>query len=209
MKSDRIKVIEEIFQIHKVLTISEISELLDCSDVTARRRLKEAGYFSSYTHNSQYYTIESVAKFNQNGIWCHVYICFSKQFTLKQTIIDLIDNSRHGMTVRQISEIMLIKCYSPLNLFYKNGIFNRIRYDNKYIYLSTKQKIYERQLDYYKRLERLSPQVAIELLVEYINNPNLTYKEISQAMNKKNLPITVEAIRLFFKEHGVKKMPKF
>lgn len=207
MKKGEIKVIEELFQIHKVFTICELTEHLDCSEITARRRLNEFGYFSSYTHNSRYYTIDSVAKFDSNGIWCYDDICFSSFGTLKRTITHLIDDSPHGITVSQISSILKIKCYSPLNLFYKNGNFNRIKQDKGYIYLSKQENIYQKQVDYYKQLEDLKPQTAIQLLVEYINNPIASCQELSQAMSQKHFQVTAEAIQSFFKKHGVKKTP--
>jgi hypothetical protein len=209
MKQAEIKVIGDLFHVHKVLTIAELAQHLTCSEITARRRLHYVGYFSSYTHNSSYYTIESVAKFDHHGIWCHNNICFSKLGTLKRTITHLIDNSPSGMTVSQISNILRIKCYAPLNLFYKNGYFNRIKHDKQFIYLSKQENIYQQQLDYYKQIDDLKPQPAIQLLVEYINNPNATCQQLSQALGRKNFQVTVEEIQAFFKKHGVKKNPKF
>jgi len=209
MKASKIKVIEDVFQINKVATISELAEHLNCSDVTARRRLFDIGYFSSYTHNSRYYTINSVAKFDQHGIWCYNNICFSKLGTLKRTITHLIDNSPYGMTVSQISNIIKIKCYAPLNLFYKHELFNRIKHDKRFIYLSKQKNIYQKQLDYYKQKEDLKPQTAIQLLVEYINNPNATCSQLSQALAQKHFQVTAEAIQSFLEKQGVKKKPKF
>jgi len=209
MKQSKIKVIEDLFHDHKVLTISELAHHLDCAEITARRQLHALGYVSSYTHNSRYYSIKSVVKFNHHGIWCYNNICFSKFSTLKRTITHLIDNSTAGMTVSQISHILTIKCYAPLNLFYKNGYFNRIKPDKQFIYLSKQENIYQQQLGYYKQAGDLKPQTAIQLLIEYINNPNATCGQLSQALARKNFKVTTEAIHWFFEQHDVKKTPKF
>lgn len=209
MKQSKIKVVEELFHVHKVLTISELAQHLNCAEITVRRKLHALGYFSSYTHNSRYYTINSVVKFDHHGIWCHNNICFSKLGTLKRTITSLIDNSSSGMTVSQISKIIRIKCYAPLNLFYKNGCFNRIKQNKQFIYLSKQENIYQQQLDYHKQAEQLKPQTAIQLLVEHINNPDATCQQLSQTLRQKQFQVTAEAIQSFFEKHGVKKKPKF
>lgn len=209
MKANKIKVVEDIFHIHKVATISELAQHFNCSHVTARRRLFDVGYFSSYTHNSRYYTINSVAKFDQNGIWCYNNICFSELGTLKRTIAHLIDNSQSGMTVSQLSNILKIKCYAPLNLFYKHELFNRIKHDKQFIYLSKQENIYQKQLDYYNQKQDLQPQAAIQLLVEYINNPNATCGQLSQSLAQKDFQVSAQAIQSFLEKQGVKKKPKF
>jgi len=209
MKLSKIKVLEALFHVNKVLTISELAHHLDCAEITARRQLHAVGYFSSYTHNSRYYSIKSVVTFDHHGIWCYKNICFSKFGTLKRTITHLIDNSTAGMTVSQISRILRIKCYAPLNLFYKNGCFNRIKYNKQFIYLSTQDHIYQQQLSYYQQAGDLKPQTAIQLLIEYINNPNATCGQLSQALARKNFTVTTEAIHSFFEQHDVKKTPKF
>ena len=209
MKLSKIKAVEDLFHIHNVLTISELAQHLDCAEITARRQLHLVGYVSSYTHNSRYYSIKSIVKFDQHGLWCYNNICFSKYGTLKRTITHLIDNSTAGMTVSQISHILRIKYYAPLNLFYKNGCFNRIKHDKQFIYLSKQENIYQQQLNYYKQAGDLKPQTAIQLLIEYINNPNATCGQLSQALGRKNFKVTTEAIHSFFEQHDVKKTPKF
>lgn len=209
MKQAKIKVIEDFFHVHQVLTISELAQHLNCAEITVRRKLHALGYFSSYTHNSRYYTINSVVKFDQHGIWCYNNICFSKLGTLKRTITSLIDNSSSGMTVSQISKIIKIKCYAALNLFYKNGCFNRIKKNKQFIYLSKQENIYQQQLDFHKQAEQLKPQTAIQLLVEHINNPDATCQQLSQTLRQKHFQVTAEEIQSFFEKHGVKKTPKF
>jgi hypothetical protein len=204
----QIKVVEELFHIHKAVTISDLVNQLQCSEVTARRRLADIGYFSSFTHNSRFYTIESVAQFDQHGIWHYKDIGFSSAGTLKQTITGLVDTSPHGMTVSQIAHIIKMKCYAPVNLFYKNGLFNRIKHEKKFIYLSINQDIFQKQLEYYKQPRDLKPHTAIQLLVEYINNPQATCNELAQILSKKHFMVTAEMIHSFFQKQGVKKTPK-
>ncbi len=209
MKSDKTRVIEELFHIHKVLPISAVADCLGRSEITARRVLKKVGYYSSYTHNSQYYTIASVVRFNSYGIWCHDHICFSRFDTLKETMIRLVDESKAGLTVSQLSEILGMKCYAAVHLFHKQGTFNHIKRGRGFIYLSRQESIYQNQLAYYTLHEPLTPQAAIELLVYYVDHPKANYEELVRVLQKKHLQATTESVESFFKEHGVKKTPAY
>ena len=196
MEQTKIKVIEDIFDVHKALTISELAQHLNCAEITARRKLHQVGYFSSYTHNSQYYTLQTIAKFNTDGIWSYNDIHFSKFGTLKNTMLHLVDTSRSGLTVSELSEKLKIKCYSTLNLFYKNGYFNRIHYKKDYVYLSKDNEIYQKQYSYYFR--EINPQIAIQLLVEFINHDlNISHQMLCTKLQQAGFEITVKEIEQF------------
>ena len=209
MKSDKTKVIEDLFHAHKALPISAVADCLGRSEITARRVLKKVGYYSSYTHNSQYYTIESVVRFNSYGIWCHNHIYFSRFGTLKETMIRLVDESKAGLSVSQLSEVLGMKCYSAVHLFHKQGAFNHIKQGKGFIYLSKQGSIYQNQLSYYTLHEPLTPQAAIELLVYYVDHPEASYKQLVRVLRKKHFQATTESVESFFKEHGVKKTPTY
>ncbi|HPG30463.1 MAG TPA: hypothetical protein PLQ81_06720 [bacterium] len=37
--------------------------------MTIFRKLKELSYITSYSHAGKYYTLNEIAKYNENGIW--------------------------------------------------------------------------------------------------------------------------------------------
>ena len=45
---------------------------------SVRRFLAEVGYFSSFTHNGGWYTLRSIPRFGQDGLWFHADIGFSR-----------------------------------------------------------------------------------------------------------------------------------
>ena len=53
------------FKKKKVLMIDELSGLLGCSVVTARRRLKQWKACTSYNQNGRYYVLPDIAKFDK------------------------------------------------------------------------------------------------------------------------------------------------
>jgi len=208
MKVKNVKVIEDFFVHQKVSTIINLADYLKCSHVTARRHLGKLNYFSSYTHNSQYYTLKTIAKFNADGIWSYNDIHFSKFGTLKNTMLNLVDTSRSGLTVNELSEKLNIKCYSTLNSFYKNGYLNRIHNKKNYVYLSKDKEIYQKQYSYYFR--EINPQTAIQLLVEFINHDlNISHQMLCAKVQQAGFEITVMEIEQFFNKYPVKKKPKY
>ena len=58
------------FHARKILTIDELCELLSCSAITSRRRLKQWQALTSYNQNNRYYTLPSIPIFNKLGLWC-------------------------------------------------------------------------------------------------------------------------------------------
>jgi hypothetical protein len=82
----------KLFNKEKCLTIKNISQVLEYSDRSAQRLLKKLGYYSSFTHNGKWYTLESIPKFDENGLWFYREIGFSKWRNLTATILYLVEN---------------------------------------------------------------------------------------------------------------------
>jgi hypothetical protein len=204
-KRKKIKTLSDLFQQNICLTINGISIKLNCSKITASRYLNSFEYFSSYSHNSKWYTIAPILKFDKHGLWRYDSICFSKFGTLKNTVIHFIEQSRCGLTSGQLSELLGITCYSVLSQFYKSGIIDRVKMDRGFVYLSKDEKKKKQQLSHVSQEENLAPQMAILVLVEYIKNPDSSFSDISTALSKRHIVAPVKAIKQLFKEHNIKK----
>jgi len=204
-KRKKIKELRDLFQQNICLTINGISIKLNCSAITVSRYLNSFEYFSSYSHNSKWYTIAPIPKFDKHGLWRHNSICFSKFGTLKNTVIHFIDQSRCGLTSGQLAQLLGITCYSVLSQFYKNGAIDRIKMDRGFVYLSKDDKKKRKQLSHVSREEKLTPQAAVFVLVEYIKNPDSSFSDISIALRKRHIVAPAEAIKKLFKEHNIKK----
>ncbi len=204
-KRKKIKTLSNLFQQNICLTINEISIKLNCSKITAGRYLNSFEYFSSYSHNSKWYTIAPILKFDKHGLWRYDSICFSKFGTLKNTVIHFIEQSRCGLTSGQLSELLGITCYSVLSQFYKSGTIDRVKMDRGFVYLSKDEKKKKQKLSHVSQEKNLAPQMAIFVLVEYIKNPNFSFSDISTALSKRHIVAPAEAIKQLFKKHNIKK----
>ena len=125
-----------LFDQKKCWTIEELSYSLNYSTISIRRFLKDIGYYSSFTHNSRWYTPYSIPLFNKRGLWFYQGIGFSKHGNLKQTILNFVNKSTQGLTAQEIFEILLIPCHSVLNQMYTKNQIDRFNTQRGFVYLS-------------------------------------------------------------------------
>jgi len=207
------ELIIKLFEQKTCLTITELSLFLKYSLISVRRFLKEIGYYSSFTNNSTWYTLKSIPVFNKRGLWFYQEIGFSKHGNFADTIIYFIENSRQGLTAKELSEILLSPCHPVLNMMYKNSQISRYGNRRSFIYLSINERIKKQQLDQLQsclimkdEFGSLQPQTAIYVLIEYIKQQNATFRELSKVVEKKRkVKASPEAISKFFEEHDLKK----
>ncbi len=65
-KPESIKSLQKIFLKQQVVNMSVLSKILQTkSRMSIFRRLKEIGYFSSFTHAGKYYTLTNTPQWNQ------------------------------------------------------------------------------------------------------------------------------------------------
>lgn len=203
-----------LFNQKKCWTIEELTHALNYSTISIRRFLKDIGYYSSFTHNSMWYTLHSIPTFNKRGLWFYQEIGFSKHGHLKQTIFHFVSKSPQGLTAKELFEILLIPCHPVLNQMYNENQIDRFNTQRGFVYLSIDIRKRQRQLNRLqsqlftvKESESLNAQAAIYVLVEYIKHPEASVIELSKAVEKREMKASPEAITMLFKEHDLKKIP--
>jgi len=60
--------LQKLFAQRQCWTIEELVRRLDYSAISVRRFLKGIGYFSSFTHNSKWYTLSTIQLFDKYGL---------------------------------------------------------------------------------------------------------------------------------------------
>ncbi len=203
----------ELFKQKKCYTIEQLSQRLNYSLISIRRFLKAIGYYSSFTHNSKWYTLRSIPSFDPNGIWFYQDIGFCKHGNLNQAIGRFVEKSFQGLSAKDLYNILSVSCHPVLNQMYKNKKIDRFRTPKGFVYLSVSESKRRLQL---KRLqvltpaqpiERLSPQTAVYVLVELIKNPKASFLQLSAAVEKKRVKASQQAIAQLFKDYDLKKNP--
>lgn len=203
--------IEEQWQDKKVMTLKELVKLMDCSEITARRRSKKLKSITSCNKNGRYYTLASIAEFDEHGLWFYEDICFSENGTLIQTIVELVCTSASGLCGCELNKLLHMNTYSILARIMKESSLRREKSFGKFIYFSQNEEIYELQLRARKEMNEqhslkvISDSVGVVALVEFIRHPELELKAISSRLNRQGVKVSESLLHSFFDYHGILK----
>ncbi|MBC8147039.1 MAG: hypothetical protein H8E98_03505 [Bacteroidetes bacterium] len=137
-KTENLQILANFFKSQKVSTLNELTNKFVRNERTVQRYLKELSGITSYTHSGHYITLEGIPKFDRNGIWFHKNIGFSKYKYSFELIVNIINNSKNGLTRQEIEEILRIKICQQIQVLLDRKKINRIKISNRYVYISEK-----------------------------------------------------------------------
>lgn len=171
-----IKNIQSLLKEKKIATLSDLKASINSSSrMTVFRRLKEIGYFSSYSHRGKYYTIHDQAEFNELGLWSFRSVWFSKYGNLKETAKAFIHSSKTGYTANELEIILNVEImHSLLKLFNEKEISRR-KLSGVYVYFSKERKTQKQQI---ALRAAHKPSVSIEESIDINDN----YHELHAAI---------------------------
>lgn len=151
--------------------VADLETLLDTletrSPMSVFRRLRDLGYYSSYTHNGRYYTLVDVPEFDEHGLWRYQAIGFSQRGTLKATVAWCVEEANAGCTHGELRALLRVRVHNTLLGLVRAKKIRRETVAEVYLYLSTDQERAGRQLD-----------ARHELLVQTARPPRLPPDEV-------------------------------
>jgi hypothetical protein len=185
----------------KVLSKAELLHECGCSPMTAWRLLSKVGYFTSYNHNANYYTLATIPQFNDHGLWRYRDVRFSKWGNLSETVIAGIEGSPGGMTAQELADFLGVRNLKPLlTRLTLNQRLRRETMRGVFVYLAVEQVQHEQQLEC-RRVDRAlqsplpDPQQIIALLVEMIQHPQQTLRQWARRLARRNIPLGTQGIK--------------
>jgi hypothetical protein len=188
--------------------IEPLAAQLRYSIPSVRRFLAEVGYCSSFTHNGGWYTLRSIPRFSQDGLWFYSDIGFSRAGSLTNTLVDLTARSVAGMTAEQLGAKLRRRCHSVLVHLFRQGRLQRQKIGHSHVYLAVDPDIASIQRQTVESLSavHLPAEIAVLILVEFIRNPDLSFEQLAKAISRKT-SVTVKAVQIenLFDQHGLKK----
>src|SRR4030042_1568050 len=211
---DRISKTLNIFRKRKVLTVSDLASMMQCSLITVRRKLKQWNTYTSYNKNGRYYVLPDVPSFDADGLWHWRGIFFSKHGNLTQTLVALVRNSKAGLNASEMEELLGLSPRSFLSSFRTHPDLRREKHQGYFVYFSSTPAIYEQQNKQRATMARVVKQPsdieAIAILVETIKHPDLNLDQLCARLKTQKYDITPEAGVNLFAHHGVsvKKTPQ-
>jgi len=120
-------------------------KLLDCDRSTAQRRLKKWKCLTSYNRNGAYCALPDVVQFDQHGIWRCNGAFFSLYGNLSDTVAALVNQSKTGMTVAQLTQILRIDANSFIWSIAQSGAVAREKLNGRFVYLAVDEQRREQQ----------------------------------------------------------------
>jgi len=213
-KSDSLKKLQKLFLKQSILDMSALSKILKTkSRMSIFRRLKEIGYFSSFTHAGKYYTLTNTPQFDDKGLWFHQEIGFSQFGTLKATIIELVCGSSSGFTHLELSQLLRIKVYNSLLDLVKEGTVGRERINKSFLYVAPELSKATEQInrqrgataESVRDVTVISDTTVIEVLIETIHagKVKISPSLVTKRLFKRGILIGNKQVEQIFKQYGI------
>lgn len=119
----------------KIVTMPEMMERLGTQvRHTVIRKLKSIEPITSYSHKGAYYTLASVADFDQRGFWSFNHVQFSRHGNLLDTLCALITNSQRGYFLNELESILQVELRNPLLKLIRDKKIKRGKLEGRYLY---------------------------------------------------------------------------
>ncbi len=131
----------------KISNLKEIKEVVGTNvNMTIFRILKTLSYCSSYSHKGRFYTLDSIAQFDKNGLWSHQSVCFSRHGNLMSTLEHFISESKSGCFAKELEDLLHVGVRESLLRLVKKGKIARKKISGMYLYCSTTLPTHKKQL---------------------------------------------------------------
>jgi hypothetical protein len=194
------------FRRQKIITIEQLIRMLQCSVITARRRLKKWQTYTSINKNGRYYTLPQIPVFDKNGLWKYQTVIFSKHGNLKQTIVALITASQKGLSAVDIGQLVdLVPNSSFLSQFKDVPGVKREKHQGRFIYLSDSPEIYTRQKQQWTTIDFPTDAQAVVILVQLIKHPDISIEQLADRVSDQGQSVEPAIIRSFLQFHDLLK----
>jgi len=164
--------IRDFFRANKIATIEKLREALgDPARSTLFRKLAQMEYLSSYSHRGKFYTLRSIARFSEPGLWSCQSVWFSRFGNLLQTAEAFVTRSEAGYSASELKGVLHVKTKHALTHLARRGLLQRTKCDSVYVYLSAEEATARKQ----EKARRTRSDDSIASVI--VTNPNLATEE--------------------------------
>src|SRR5216683_905625 len=146
-----------LFQDLKVATLPQLKAALGTAvDVTVFRKLSTLAYRTSYSHRGGYYTLDTVAHYDELGLWSYRDIYFSRHGTLLNTAATLVTNAPAGYFTGELEAVLHVAAKDALRQLAQRGRLYRRELEGRYLYCAAERA--RRQQQWAARQAQQSPE---------------------------------------------------
>jgi len=206
----RCQQMSELFETRPCWTIGDLARELQYSGVSTRRLLSQVGYYSSFTHNSAWYTLQQIPRFDHDGLWFHQDIGFSRRRSLTRTLVYLAEESPAGMTAAELGQRLHCRCHGVLFRLCRQGKLRREKLGHCHVYLALDPTVSVRQREQWychaAPARHLPAEIAVLILAAFIRQPQATCEELARLVGRQTaMSVSALQVEQLFAEHGVKR----
>jgi hypothetical protein len=127
----------DLFKRLRAVTMPEMKAALGTPvDVTVFRKLATLDYFTSYSHRGGFYTLSSIARFDDQGLWQARGAWFSRHGTLLNTAEALVKDSTAGYYAKELEELLHVPVKDALRELVRASRIHREDLQSLYLYTS-------------------------------------------------------------------------
>ncbi len=127
----------DLFHRLRAATMPEMKAALGSpADATVFRKLSTLPYQTSYSHRGGFYTLQSIPRFNAQGLWSCRGAWFSRQGTLLDTATALVEAAPAGYLVGELEGVLQVPVKDALRQLVQAERLHRQDFHGLYLYLS-------------------------------------------------------------------------
>lgn len=204
--------LRKLFEERPVAQLEDLSRALHCSSRTVFRVLKRVGYLTSFSHTGRYFTLTAVPRFDERGLWFHEHVGFSRQGTLRSTLVRLVEQSSAGATHEELQDVVRIRVHDTLRLLVNAGLVGRELLDALFVYLDINPAKARSQMDQRRRLlakDATCPPLdagrVISVLLAVIRQPRATAGQLSASLALQGTSVTERQVQETFARYSLGK----
>jgi len=125
----------------KIATMPQLKRTLGTAvTFTVLRKLATLGYRSSYSHGGTFYTLDSIAQYDQQGLWSYRDVHFSRHGTLLNTAARLVSHAPAGYFTDELDAVVQVATKDALrHLVQQDRLFRR-ELAGRYLYCAKERQ---------------------------------------------------------------------
>ena len=141
-------VLRDLLKAQKIATLDDMKTALGTqAPATVFRKLSELKHHTSYSHGARYYTLEQIARFDDDGLWSYDSVWFSSHGTLLATLIRYVNDAEAGLYGAELKERLHVEVNMSLLKLFNQGRLSREKVHGLYLYCSADKTTGELQIE--------------------------------------------------------------
>ena len=127
--------LESLLHDTKVATLPQLKSALGTTvNLTVFRKLSTLPYRTSYSHRGAYYTLDTIAQYDERGLWSYRDIHFSRHGTLLDTAATLVDRAPAGYFIEELDAVVQVATKDALRQLVQRQQLSRRDWEGRYLY---------------------------------------------------------------------------